>query len=339
MPGLQNLSARSNPRLWVNLLDYMRTSDMLNKFENINTFPGKKYEMPVGSILLYMQTELETSQSFANFAGGYNSPAITALAIQLTEGFETDYEKAVALEEYFRGFTYNLNFKPEREDIEYFLLESQTGACVEFATAMTLMARAIGLNARYVEGFIAKEQNEEGQFVVRESHGHAFTQIFFAPYGWVTFEPTQGQIFEQPQENNVFQGIQNIQSVLQDNVLSVFAILSIACVLGFTTYVFYIYLLAEKLFRRKALKTENSQAIIMLFKKMHQIAEITNESNLSARQLTELIQERCGTDISAAAAYYERVMYNNEKLCNKSKKEVYNIYLVVYALRKRFKSI
>ncbi|MDR0434970.1 MAG: transglutaminase-like domain-containing protein, partial [Gracilibacteraceae bacterium] len=82
------------------------------------------------------------------------------LAVLTTAGLRSDFAKAAAIENFFHenGYVYDLDFSPPRnyeDDIEYFIFSSRRGACSDFATAMTLMARAAGLNARYVEGFYA----------------------------------------------------------------------------------------------------------------------------------------------------------------------------------------
>lgn len=142
---------------------------------------------------------------------------IRQLAFEITKGCETDYEKAAALESYFtqQGFIYDLTYIPDDESIEYFLFESKRGICSDFATAMTLMARSVGLTARYCEGFIAFEAVPFDQvranlvnsglslsrprgwdgfgqnwFVVRDSYAHAFVEVYLPACGWVVFEPT-----------------------------------------------------------------------------------------------------------------------------------------------------
>ena len=114
------------------------------------------------------------------------------LAREITVGCYSDIEKALALEQYFEenGFVYDENYIPEDESIEYFLFEGKTGVCTSYATAMTLMARSVGLTARYVEGFAAFEKGENGDFVIRDKHAHAFVEVYIPGAGWLTFDPT-----------------------------------------------------------------------------------------------------------------------------------------------------
>lgn len=122
------------------------------------------------------------------------SEDIEKLAHEITDEYDSDYKKCHAIVEYFEnnGYIYDLEYEPDDESIEYFLFESKTGVCTSYATAMVLMARAVGIPCRYVEGFAAFEKNEAGAYVVRDSHAHAFVEAFIPGGGWVTFDPTVG---------------------------------------------------------------------------------------------------------------------------------------------------
>ena len=120
------------------------------------------------------------------------SPKLQKLALEITANCHSDLEKAKKLESYFteNGFKYSLNYKPKDNSVDYFVFESKTGYCAGYATAMTLMARAAGLPARYVEGFAAFEKNENGQFVIRDGYAHAFVEVYIPGAGWTAFDPT-----------------------------------------------------------------------------------------------------------------------------------------------------
>ena len=120
------------------------------------------------------------------------SERLINLSRQITSDCHSDIEKAEKLEKYFseNGFLYSLDFVPEDNSVDYFVFESKTGYCAGYATAMTLMARSVGLPARYVEGFAAFEKNDNNQFVIRDGYAHAFVEIYIPGAGWLTFDPT-----------------------------------------------------------------------------------------------------------------------------------------------------
>ena len=124
------------------------------------------------------------------------SEEIQALADKLTEGMEYDWQKAEALAEYFHSgdYVYNLAYQApaELDTPEYFLFESKTGTCSDFATAYTLLARAVGLTVRYVEGFTTTQgQNPQpGAYYIFTENAHAYPEVYIPGAGWRIYEPT-----------------------------------------------------------------------------------------------------------------------------------------------------
>jgi len=106
----------------------------------------------------------------------------------------TDYEKALILEKYLKEFKYTMTpgSVPEGQDfVDYFLFDSQQGYCTYFASAFVVMCRAVGLPARYVEGFsMPSETNAYGVYEVRNSNAHAWAEVYFEGFGWMSFDPT-----------------------------------------------------------------------------------------------------------------------------------------------------
>ena len=121
------------------------------------------------------------------------SPRITELARSITRNVHTPYEKAVALRDFLRNnYKYKLYASPVpsgKESVEYFLFELKEGHCEYFAAALTVLARSAGLPARVATGFSPGNYNAlTRQIEVYEYHAHAWTQIFIANTGWLTFD-------------------------------------------------------------------------------------------------------------------------------------------------------
>jgi transglutaminase-like putative cysteine protease len=136
------------------------------------------------------------------------------LTEQLTDGLETPYEKAKAVEQYLRGIPYDEQIEGPsiiQDGVDYFLFDAQAGYCDYYASAMTVMLRAVGVPARYVRGY-SQGTKEEGQYRLLESDGHAWPEVFFPGYGWVEFEPTGGEpplnrpSSQEPEEENTESG-------------------------------------------------------------------------------------------------------------------------------------
>lgn len=120
---------------------------------------------------------------------------ITARANQIVGNATTAYDKAMALQQYFRSganFTYDTKVAPATsQDAVWDFLQSRRGYCVQFSSAMTLMARILGIPARVAVGFLPGTQTgNDGEYVVTGKQAHAWPELYFAGYGWVRFEPT-----------------------------------------------------------------------------------------------------------------------------------------------------
>lgn len=71
----------------------------------------------------------------------------------------------------------------------WFLNESNTGYCVHFATAGTLMLRALGIPARYVTGYYATAYANQ-TVTVTTDNAHAWVEYYSDTAGWIPLECT-----------------------------------------------------------------------------------------------------------------------------------------------------
>lgn len=125
---------------------------------------------------------------------------VEELADEVTADARTRYEKAVALQQWFRvdgDFTYSLLPDPGTgvDDLERFLTPGpggRTGYCEQFAAAMALMARTLNIPARVAVGFLRPEVESAGVYVYSAHDMHAWPELYFEDTGWVRFEPTPG---------------------------------------------------------------------------------------------------------------------------------------------------
>ena len=123
-------------------------------------------------------------------------------ARRVTSDARSDYHRALLLQDYFRldgGFRYDLETHSGHgiDSLEEFLFDVRAGYCQQFASAYAAMARSIGLPTRVAVGFTWGEwdsgRGEQGAYVVRGEHAHAWPEVYFAGAGWVRFEPTPGR--------------------------------------------------------------------------------------------------------------------------------------------------
>ena len=127
---------------------------------------------------------------------GHLEKPVLDLAAEITAMADTPFEKAMALQNYLtRNYKYSLDVGEHPENIDFvtsFLLDTRKGYCTYFASAMTVLCRMAGLPARYVEGYLA-EPNEHGEALVTGLNAHAWTEVYFSGFGWLTFDATPGQ--------------------------------------------------------------------------------------------------------------------------------------------------
>lgn len=120
---------------------------------------------------------------------------VYALAGQITQDAQTDFDRAAALCAYLRSaypYTLAQNVPPAGRDfVSWFLLDEQQGYCTSFATAMAVMARMVGLPARYIEGYAAVPDSDSVARVTQQQ-AHAWVEIYFSGFGWLPFDPTPG---------------------------------------------------------------------------------------------------------------------------------------------------
>jgi len=122
---------------------------------------------------------------------------VRQFARDATEGLQTDYEKVIAIRDILRKeYPYTLITPrlPEKMDfVDWFLFEQKSGYCTSFATSMTVLLRTIGIPARYVEGYVLPEKDEADEtYKVTNKSAHAWVEVYFEGFGWLTFEPTPG---------------------------------------------------------------------------------------------------------------------------------------------------
>jgi transglutaminase-like putative cysteine protease len=115
------------------------------------------------------------------------------LAREVAGAYDNPYDQARALESFLRQYPYSLLVSappPGREPVDYFLFDLQSGYCDYYATAMAVMARSLGLPARLATGYLAQPPDAAGVQTIYQINAHAWTEVYFAGYGWVEFEPT-----------------------------------------------------------------------------------------------------------------------------------------------------
>jgi transglutaminase-like putative cysteine protease len=74
-------------------------------------------------------------------------------------------------------------------------LDTRRGSCRDFAVLMMEAARALGIAARFVSGYIHVGREEDGEDLkLGGGATHAWCEVYLPGAGWIEFDPTNGLI-------------------------------------------------------------------------------------------------------------------------------------------------
>lgn len=127
------------------------------------------------------------------------TPRTRALASKVVGDATGNFEAMRRLEDYLKeNYRYDLGIPPFPEGVDtvdYFLFDqpSRSAYCEQFATALAVLARSVGVPTRLVTGYLPGTYNPfTGLYEVKTSEAHAWVEAYFPGTGWVPFDPTPG---------------------------------------------------------------------------------------------------------------------------------------------------
>jgi transglutaminase-like putative cysteine protease len=124
-------------------------------------------------------------------------------AKKVTRGSKSDFDSAIALQDYFTSGEFDYSEStPAAQGYDGSggavlgqFLQTKSGYCVHFASAMAVMARSLGIPSRIALGFVPgtyvePEGEEDPYYLVTSRDLHTWPELYFDTVGWVRFEPT-----------------------------------------------------------------------------------------------------------------------------------------------------
>ena len=126
-------------------------------------------------------------------------PRIHELAAEITQGIESPYEKAQAIEQFLESeYTYHATppgqeaqLAPRgRDPVDWFLFDERAGSSTSFSSAFTVLCRASGVPARVVSGWAISPTGDTQ--TVHSDQAHQWAEIALQEFGWIPFDPTPG---------------------------------------------------------------------------------------------------------------------------------------------------
>lgn len=326
---------------WITLggsnMDYDTSREMITEMSAIllNSFTYGDAEADAAMAFFY---ESKFAQEYAEACEKNNqqiSDEVKELALEITKDCTYEWEKAEALETYFHtaGFTYDLEYDAPDDSVEYFLFESKTGTCSDFASAYVLLARAAGLTARYVEGFVPTREvgtTYEWQYVVRTKTSHAYPEVYIPNLGFVVYEPTVGVVGETEISENA--GVWSYIVTLVLRVIAIFA--SVALVIAFILLVSRMIApaISEKRFLFRVSKVDNGAAVVLLYKRILEkcVSRHIKDAYVNTPyEFAEKFESIYEYDISPLTYLVEKAVYGKNTINEQERKMAVEMYLKV----------
>lgn len=284
---------------------------------------GENYEV-IGQ---YADVASREYDEFIDYCRGLldygDSIRIYDLAQEITQGLDSDYDKAKAIEQYFltNDFVYDLKYVKSRgENVENFLFNTKRGVCYEYATAMVLLSRAAGIPARYCEGYLVSQQNEnsdiDANYVVTPQEAHGYPELYIEGFGWVTFEPTIVAAEQQEEKMSLSQML-----MIAGIVLFIILVLAFAAIKVYSP-------ISHKFFIvkcRKKAPEDAAKAVMYRLCRLYRISGV-NTSHQAAEKITNI----SGAEISALADLFDAAVYGDAALDSQNKEIIINAYISAY---------
>lgn len=269
----------------------------------------------------------------------------------VTAGCESDYAKCQAICDKLKNcgeYIYQIgaSYTDQRNDpVIDFLLYGKAGVCQDFASAMVLLCRSVGISARYVEGYYAKELNADKrydeqtgytpEYIVRKKDSHAFVEAYIVGYGWMLFDPTtSNETFMGEGETGEKQGLSKMieRSKSKTRVWGYYVFILVVIVLTFRP-------IRIRLWGIWISRKPPSEVLGLLIEKSLACLERKGMGKKEGETLSEYtsrLQEK-EIEIGIITECYEAYLYGNQRPSLKELREAYSCYLDLNK-RKRHKA-
>ncbi len=195
---ISRISAAGDWRYDVETLDFLAADEDLDTSGLTYTFTSVDLDLDGQMLADSASAAGDVDSSYRDLPADLPT-LVDNLALEVTRDYPSRYEKAVALQNWFRedgGFEYSLDNVQSgngTDELSEFLTEGpngRTGYCEQFASAMAAMARSLGIPARVAVGFLEGEPVGPGTYEFSSDDMHAWPELYFSGAGWVRFEPT-----------------------------------------------------------------------------------------------------------------------------------------------------
>ena len=259
------------------------------------------------------------------------SDEISELAHEITDKYDYEWEKANALAIYFitNDYRYDLNYVSPDDSPEYFLFTSRRGSCSDYAAAYVLMARSVGLNARYCEGFSTDPSSRLNTWIIKDSNSHAYPEVFIPNIGWTVFEPTVSSEYNTLTEDTTGGALAKLS--LDLDLVAVVIVISGLILLAVIFGVALLPVISENIFMNKLAGSEPDEIAVMAYERMRTKAGriVRNADSRTAYELSSEIDRKTGSEFTPVSFLLERIVYGGGHADQNDKKNIIDRYTKV----------
>ena len=301
------------------------------------------------------------------------------LAVAVTSTFDNEYDKLRAIEKYLSSnYDYSLEVDrtpSNRDFVDYFLFDQTTGYCTYYASSMVIMARSIGIPARYVRGYVMPKKTpieeifdalddlidmdkfiDDNIYWISEKQSHAWPEIYIDGYGWLAFEPTAAyysDFLPQEENDNIYvipdQKLDTDKdpgaSGLDDRIVLYIRIILISFLIILMILPFVIRSLKKMRYSRY----DNRKKVLLTFKKIVTLFKLIDQKLMPyetartyAQKIDVLVQSE-GKTLENIIYVFEKAKYSDDKISYEDVSIIENYYLTtrreLFNSTKRFKKL
>lgn len=208
--GEVKISTRfAHPMLYIpyyaNITDMRNVTLGIANEEKLTDYSFACRQLPQGNYLSQLQydnTDLSLLSSYIDLDIDVQRWA-QPLAKKLCGGTKNPYQMAQSIASYVRNSATYSSMTPrmpgsKTDFARWFLEDSDTGYCVHFATAATVLLQAAGIPARYVTGYMTQVVKDE-PVTVYADQAHAWAEYWLPGFGWAILDATPAD-YGQPQQ-------------------------------------------------------------------------------------------------------------------------------------------
>jgi len=160
--------------------------------ENQLRVAGTDYPAAAKQYYLQLTQAVKTGPQTLKLLADINAAHPSALA--------NPYDFSKTVQDYLKdegGFHYQANVQGvdcKGAGVVECFATSKVGYCEYYASTMVVLLRLEKIPARMAEGFLPSTPDANGIETIDRSASHAWVEVYFPGYGWITFDPTGGGV-------------------------------------------------------------------------------------------------------------------------------------------------